>query len=310
MDRLPLLAPMLAETAAPFDSPDHLYEVKWDGYRGLAYLDGTTTVRSRSLADLTGRFPELAAMHRQVTHQPAILDGEIVILEGGKPSFARLQSRARQKRPVPAFPAVFIAFDVLYAGGSPVLDLPLMERKRILHAMVTPDDRIMLSEYLLADGIAFYDACVRAGLEGTMAKKLSGAYLPGRRSANWQKFRHTREADLVVCGFQPGRGGRALGSLVLCGARDGRYVYQGKVGSGWDDREAQTLLAALRRIETDRPAPAVPRDAAGKIVWVRPLLVCAVEYLAVTGEGLLRHPVYRGLRFDKRPEECPPPVRA
>ncbi|MCL6635800.1 MAG: ATP-dependent DNA ligase, partial [Peptococcaceae bacterium] len=207
-DILPLVRPMLAVSAEPFDSAEHLFEVKWDGYRGLAYLNGGTVLRSRNLLDLTGMFPELAGLHGKVKELPAILDGEIVALENGRPSFAALQSRGRTgglkgAACAPAGgPAVFIAFDILYSGGRSVMKMPLAERKRLLEETVEPGEEVILSRYVLRNGRAFYDLCVERGLEGVVAKRLDSIYLPGRRSSHWLKFRHTREADLVICGYQ------------------------------------------------------------------------------------------------------------
>lgn len=298
---LPLLRPMLAVSAEPFSSNEYLYEIKWDGYRSLAYLDGGTMLCSRNLSELNSKFPELGGLHQRVRRKPAIVDGEIVVLENGKPSFAGLQSRGRHCDR----PAVFVAFDVLYADGKPVIDLPLMERKNILQDMVSPGTEVILSQFVLYNGVDFYRACVQERLEGAVAKKLTGLYLPGRRSGAWKKFRHTKEADLVICGYQPGRPGQGIGSLVLGGIRDGRLVYQGKVGTGLSSREIKQLLTELRKIPAQDATLEVPKEESGRTRWVRPLLVCSVNYLTVTAAGCLRHPVYRGLRRDKLPEECP-----
>ncbi|OPX83844.1 MAG: putative DNA ligase-like protein [Pelotomaculum sp. PtaB.Bin104] len=298
---LPLLRPMLAVSAEPFSSDEYLYEIKWDGYRSLAYLDGGTMLRSRNLAELNSKFPELVGLHQRIKRKPAIVDGEIVVLENGKPSFTGLQSRGRHYDR----PAVFIIFDVLYADGKPVMDLPLLARKNILQDMVSPGAEVILSQFVLHDGIEFYNACVDERLEGAVAKKLTGLYLPGRRSSAWKKFRHTKEADLAICGYQPGRAGQGIGSLVLGGNRDGRLVYQGKVGTGLSNREIELLLAKLTRIAAQKATLEVPKEERGRTRWVRPLLVCSVNYLTITAGGCLRHPVYRGLRVDKSPEECP-----
>lgn len=310
-EQLPLLQPMLAVNAEPFDSADYLYEVKWDGYRGLVYLDGETVIRSRNLIDLTEKFPELAGLHLKVNRQPAILDGEIVVFENGKPSFTRLQSRGRMakagriEKAANDRPAVFIAFDVLYTEGRPVIKLPQLERKEILKDMILQGSELILSKHIMKDGIDFFNACAGAGLEGTVAKKADGIYLPGRRSPNWKKFRHTREADLVICGYQTGRSGRGLGSIVLGGKRGGGFVYQGKVGTGFSEREAEALLEAFKKIEVAGPTMGMPGEESKYTRWVQPLLVCSVNYLTTTAEGYLRHPVYRGLRWDKKPGECP-----
>ncbi|MDF9407257.1 MAG: putative DNA ligase-like protein [Pelotomaculum sp. PtaB.Bin013] len=310
-EQLPLLRPMLAVSSEPFDSAAYLYEIKWDGYRGLAYLDAGTVIRSRNLINLTGKFPELAGLHKKVRRLPAIIDGEIVVLVQGKPSFASLQSRGKmagagQNSRAGFYPVVFIAFDVLYANGKSVLRQPLADRKNILKEMVLPGDDILLSRYVFRDGIDFYNACVKEGLEGAVAKKVESVYLPGRRSASWKKFRNTREADLVICGYQPGVNGRGLGSLVLGGIRHGELVYQGKVGTGFNSREAEILLDGLHKIETaDAPLEDLPVNERGRTRWVRPLLVCTVVYLTATAGGYLRHPVFQGVRWDKSPDECP-----
>ncbi|HPU35189.1 MAG TPA: non-homologous end-joining DNA ligase [Bacillota bacterium] len=308
---LPLIRPMLAVNSLPFDSDLHLFEVKWDGYRGLLYLDGNTSLRSRNLLDLTGKFPELGHLHQRVARKPAILDGEVVVFEKGKPSFTRLQARGRLnnvqgiKRVSIESPAVYIAFDVLYAGGKSVMERPLRERKALLAEMVKPGTEIIVPDYILHKGRSFFDACVSMGLEGVVAKKLDSIYLPGRRSTYWQKFRHTLEADLVICGYQTGASGRKLGSLILGGYREGKLVYQGKVGTGFNEVEAAALLEGLHKIETDVAPLEIPLTEKKRTHWVRPLLVCSIDYLTTTREGYLRHPVYRGIRWDKAPEECP-----
>ncbi|OPZ75448.1 MAG: putative DNA ligase-like protein [Firmicutes bacterium ADurb.Bin456] len=308
---LPLIRPMLAVNSRPFDSNQHLFEVKWDGYRCLAYLDGNTTLKSRNLLDLTGRFPELDLLHQRVVRKPAILDGEIVVLEKGKPSFPRLQTRGRLNNSLKISrlstesPAVYIAFDVLYAGGKSVMDRPLRERKNLLEEMVKPGDELIVPDYILREGLSFYEACVSQGLEGVIAKKLGSVYLPGRRSVYWQKFRHTQEIELVICGYQYKVTGGSLGSLVLGGYRAGKLIYQGKVGTGFDEAEAGALLEGLQKIETAMAALEVPGKEKKRTRWVRPLIVCTISYLSATREGHLRHPVYKGIRWDKTPEECP-----
>lgn len=308
---LPLLRPMLAVSSEPFDSAGHLFEVKWDGYRSLAYLEGRTVLRSRNLLDLSVKFPELAGLHGKVKRMPAILDGEIVVFENGRPSFAGIQARGRMNdlkrigRTAVERPAVFITFDILYCRGKSVMELPLGERKKFLEDMVEPGEELIVSQFILRDGRDFYDACVKEGLEGVVAKKLDSVYLPGRRSTYWQKFRHTKEAALVICGYQQGTAGRNLGSLVLGGYREGKLVYQGKVGTGFSDREAEALLEGLCKLEVAEETLVVPKEEKRRTRWVKPLLVCSVDYLTTTAEGYLRHPVYRGIRWDKSPDECP-----
>jgi len=307
---MPLVRPMLAVNSQPFDSEKHLFEIKWDGYRSLAYLDNHTLIRSRNLVDLTGNFPELCGLHHRIKKLPAILDGEIVVFEDGKPSFASLQARGRLsmlKRVSLASverPAVFIAFDVLYTGGYSVMDKTLEERKKLLDGMLRQTEELVLSRFILTQGLTYYDACIKEGLEGVIAKRLDGKYLPGHRSPSWQKFKNTREVDLVICGYQYGTGGRLLGSLILGGYRDGRLVYQGKVGTGFSEQAAAALLEKLVKLEIAEQSLVIPSKEKKQARWVRPILVCTVRYLTLTSEGYLRHSVFKGLRTDKTPDEC------
>ena len=310
---LPLLKPMLAVKAEPFDHPDYMFEVKWDGYRCLAYLEkGGTRLLSRNHQDLTGAFPDLADLHLLLGGLPLVLDGEIIAMAGGRPSFDALQSRAGLKGKlqislaVRRLPALFIAFDILYQRGKSLVDLPLNLRRKKLEAAVKSSGKIIVSETVRGDGIDFYNACVEKGLEGVMAKKITSRYLPGKRSSLWKKIRHTLEADLVICGYRLGNGSKILGALVLGAWNGANFTYQGLVGTGLNRSEEVNLLAKLRTLETEFPLLAGFGMPNRSVSWVRPELVCKVEYLTLTREGYLRHPVYKGLRTDKDPIECVP----
>lgn len=307
---IPLVYPMLAVSANPFDSENYIFEIKWDGYRCLAYLDGGTELRSRNLHELTGIFPELNQLHHLVDRLPALLDGEIVIFQNGLPSFSALQTRGRLtdsvriKQAAKKLQAVYMAFDLLYLDGAPVMAEPLAYRKEKLKEIIREGDLVQVPDYLRGEGILFAGACAKQGLEGVVAKKSDSLYLPGKRSANWKKIRHTREADLVICGYLRGRGGRRLGALVLGGYGQGGLLLQGKVGTGFSVQTETDLLARLKPLETGTPTLSFPGTAIRDVQWVKPELVCTVEYLALTRDGLLRHPSFKGLRFDKAAEEC------
>jgi len=304
---------MLAVSADPFDDPDYVFEVKWDGYRCLAYLEaGTATLFSRNLKNITPHFPDLGDMYRQAQKTSVILDGEIIVLRDGQPSFAALQSRARltdsQKISWAAqsMPALYMAFDILYCQGNSLLDFPLSDRFEELKAVVGPNRLIVVSDGVRGAGISFFRACVGRGLEGMMAKRMDSRYLPGTRSPLWKKIRATREADLVICGYRSGQGSRRLGSLVM-GAWNGKeFIYQGLVGTGIDRVAEEALLIKLAAISSRHKSLEAAELAGRSVHWVMPDMVCRVEYLALTGQGLLRHPVYRGLRSDKKPRECRP----
>ncbi|MBC7106573.1 MAG: ATP-dependent DNA ligase [Firmicutes bacterium] len=302
---------MLAVPASPFSHPDFLFEVKWDGYRCLAYLEAGTTLRSRNLRDLTPAFPELGGLHGRVEGLPALLDGEVAVFTEGVPDFGALQERGRVERPERAaaaaarYPAVYLAFDILYHRGKSLMERPLRERKEVLLASVRPGPHLAVPEGAGGEeGEAYFAAAVKAGLEGVVAKRLDGPYLPGRRSPLWRKIRAVKGADAVICGFEPGSGGRPLGSLILGAYRDGRLVYIGKVGTGFTEAEALALYRTLEALRVPTPSLPVPREDLRRPRWVRPCLVCTVHYAALTREGRLRHASFRGLRHDKEPAEC------
>lgn len=308
---IPLIRPMLAVKSEPFDSSDYIFEVKWDGYRAMAYLDrGITRIRSRNMLDITGSFPELGDIHRNVGELPALLDGEVVVFSGGNPSFGELQSRgklsdgSRIKRAAEKNPAVYVAFDILYISGRPVLEKPLECRKDLLTGAVEAGPRLAISEFIRGEGLLLYDAARQRGLEGVMAKVADSPYLPGKRSPYWKKIRHSREADLVICGYKAGQGGRRLGSLLLCCFDDGKPLYAGKVGTGFNRATELEIIERLGPLVMESPFLKVPRGESAGVTWVRPELVCSVQYLEKTGEGHLRHPSFRGLRPDKEPLEC------
>lgn len=308
---LPMIKPMLAVKSEPFDSPDFLFEIKWDGYRALAYLDsGSTELRSRNQLDITGMFPELGRLHLSVERLPALLDGEVVVFSGDMPSFQCLQSRGRLTNPLKVrqaslkMPALYLAFDILYTSGRPVLDEPLKYRKELLSGSVKGDNSLVAADFIQGSGIVFAGAARDRGLEGIMAKSLNSPYLPGKRSPYWKKIRHTKEADLIICGYRAGEGGRKLGALFLCGLEEGQLVYSGKVGTGFSRETEEDLLRRMQPLRTEGPPVPVPARESGGALWVKPRLVCTVEYLEKTREGYLRHPSFKGIRFDKDVEGC------
>lgn len=288
---------MLATAApGPFDSPTHLFEVKWDGWRCLAYLDACTRLYSRNGNPLTARFPELSSLHQQV-HAPAVLDGELVAMVGGRPQFSRALAGKSG--------LIFVAFDLLQLDGMPLLERPLEERRALLGQTLRPGPRAVLSEAVPARGLDLFQAVRERGMEGVVAKALGTPYVPGRRTQHWLKVTHRRRMDCVICGYQPGMGA-GLGSLALgVYAADAGLVYIGHTGTGISWETARELLATLAPTAAS-PLRHVPRDVRG-VRWVQPELVCEVAYLELTPEGRLRHASFKGLRPDKDPHECRAP---
>jgi bifunctional non-homologous end joining protein LigD len=306
--------PMLAEPREkPFSAAGWLFELKWDGYRALAAKEaGEARLRYRSGADASAAWPEIARAVRALPADRLLLDGEIAVLdEEGKPSFPRLQRRAQLGRPAEvaraalADPAVLMAFDLLALGDLDLRPLPLSARKALLRDLLPREGPLRFADHVEEQGEALFEAVRARGLEGVVGKRADAPYRAGRSPA-WVKVRAERTADLAVVGFTApgGRGRVGLGALHLAWHDGEGLVYAGSVGSGFDDAELAALRARLAPRARKEPACAgeVPKGKGN--TWVEPELCVEVRYLAVTTDGLLRHPTFVRLREEKRPEEC------
>ncbi|MBI3468231.1 MAG: DNA ligase [Planctomycetes bacterium] len=293
------IPPMLAKAGEPFDSPDYLFEVKWDGTRALAYVDrdGLRLLNRRGV-DLVDRYPDLIFLR----DLPAgtVLDGEIVVLDGGKPDFGLLQARAhtragRVEALARTTPATYIVFDQLYHGYKSLMARPLWRRRTRLCKTVAAcgPARLVLSEAVEGHGKAFFGEVCRQGLEGVMAKRLDGRYLPGKRTEGWIKIKRRLSIHCAVIGFVPS-GKDDFRSLIIAAEEQGRLHCVGKVGTGFDEAMRRRLNALLwRRL---RSKPIVPCPLRGK--WVEPGIYCIVGYLERTKHGELRAPVFEELVLD------------
>jgi bifunctional non-homologous end joining protein LigD len=314
--RLPTsLRPMLAvPVAEPFSRPGWLFEMKYDGVRALATVrDGAVQLRGRHGREETARYPELAALAGALRATEAVVDGEIVALdEEGRPSFERLQRRinvtgSRQvARAAAEVPASLEAFDLLHLDGHDLRDLPLRLRKRLLRELLTDNGEVRYADHLEDDGEALFAAIRERGLEGMVGKRGDSRYEGGKRSTAWLKVKAWCEQDCIICGLTAGRGGRtgSIGSLVLGVYDAGRLVHVGQAGSGLDEEMIELLRRRLEPLRVEQspfdPPPSIPQP----VTWVRPELVCTVRFTEWTSAGTLRHPVFRGLRPDARPEDC------
>jgi bifunctional non-homologous end joining protein LigD len=300
-------APMLATLAE--DVPrgaGWAFEVKWDGYRALAYVRGSeTTLVSRNRNDLTSRFASVANAVSRATKSPdCVLDGEVCALdESGRSSFSAMQQGK------PGTPIVYYAFDVLEIDGEPLVELPLVERRKRLERLLDKRNRVVRLSETFDDGKALYKAAKQERLEGIMAKRLDSRYVPGRRSRDWLKIKTHGEQEFVIAGFTKGTGRRAstFGSLVLAYYRGDELVYAGNVGTGFTAKEIDRLLDKLRPLKRPSPpfreVPKMPKVRKGDVIWVEPKLVCEVEFVEWTHDGRLRAPAYKGLREDKAADE-------
>lgn len=305
------MAPMLAAgPVEPFDDPGWIFELKWDGYRALAYCDpaaGRVRLLSRTGRDFTAEFPGLSGLAERVGG-PCVLDGEIVAVAGGRPDFDALRTGA---------PPVFVAFDCLWRGGAggDLRSEPWEARREALEAVDAPDPAgetggpLHLSAVVPERGRALFAAVRQRGLEGVVAKRRGSAYRSGQRSPDWLKIKNVRRGEAIICGYTTGGrvvDGVRLGAFAL-GAydEDGRLVYVGHVGTGFGGDEARAVLARLTPADRSPLEQPLPPDAAREPTrWVRPEVVCAIDYAAWTAGARLRHPSYRGLSPDTPPEAC------
>ena len=301
-----LYAPMLATLVEKVPTgSDWLYEVKWDGYRALAYVrTGAAVLRSRRQNDLTERFPTIArAVPKAVRTPSCVLDGEVCALDDdGRASFSAMQTGD-------AAALVYYVFDLLEVDGRPLLDRPLRERRERLEELLDPAVRNVRLSVAFDDGEALYEAAKEQQLEGILAKRIESRYHEGKRTRDWQKVKTHGRQEFIVAGYTKGRGRRAgrLGSLVLAVRRGGELEYVGNVGTGFDEKEIERLVRLLRPLERKDPpfpvTPKMPRVRKDEIVWIEPRLVAEAEFTEWTHDGHLRAPVYKGLREDKPAEE-------
>ncbi|UFU01787.1 ATP-dependent DNA ligase [Ruania suaedae] len=313
-------APMLATGGSAADvGPDWSMEMKWDGQRCVARVaDGVVRLWARSGREITGAYPELAELAGAVGPEAAVLDGEIVALDAsGRPSFSLLQPRMQVGRDADARalaqrrPVHLMLFDVLEAGGRDVTGEPYLRRREILTGLVRPTRRIQVPPAFEGDLEGAMAASRQWGLEGVVAKRADGLYLPGRRSSGWVKLKHTESVEVVVGGWRPGQGGRSgsVGSLLL-GVRStgGGWRYVGRVGTGFSEKDARAWVDRFAAQEiAEAPFEQVPALDARGARWLRPEQVAEVEFGEWSPAGRLRHPRWRGWRSDLDVGDLRPP---
>lgn len=323
LEPLPELTPMAATLGPkPFDDDRWLFEFKWDGVRAIAVCaDDETLLLSRNRREITATYPELNRLHERLVALEAVVDGEIIALSDGRPSFEKLQARMNLqnaheiKRATKTVPINFIAFDLLYLDGKSLVDESLARRKELLSEIVVPSSTVQVSHYEVGVGTALFDIARERRLEGIVAKKSDSPYRPGRRSREWVKVKSIHDADLVVGGWSRGEGSRAnsFGALLIGAYDDGELRFLGAVGSGFTEHALSELMPRLLQLEMDScpfagGVEAVRAGRFGKPIhdphWIDPVLVARVEYRELTSVGRLRAPTFKGFRDDKDPRDC------
>jgi bifunctional non-homologous end joining protein LigD len=308
----PMLATSGGPGAPPPSGPDWVHEVKWDGMRVLADVaDGRLRLTSRTEADVTVGFPELAGLVDAVAD--VHLDGELVALVDGVPSFSALAERmhvadARRAAALSRTrPVTYLAFDLLRLYGVPLLDRPFSERRATLERLDLPaHSGPWQVPGVFDDGAALLEATAAQGLEGILSKRRASRYQPGRRSRDWVKRAHRTSSTVVVGGWRPQVGGTDLAALLVGAPQpDGTLRYLGRVGSGIGPAAATVLTRLLAPLAEAAPpfADPLPRDDERGTTWVRPEVLVEVVHLGLAGGGRLRQPAYQGVRTDLKVDD-------
>ncbi len=310
VDIKPMLATLVDE---PFDDPDWVYEVKWDGYRCLASVnEQEVELISRNKKSFNDKFyPIYQALQKWSIK--ALIDGEILVLnDKGISDFGSLQNwRSEADGEL-----VFYAFDILWYDGKNLMNLPLIQRQAILNEVLPiDDDRVRMSKVFNASGIDFFNAAERMGLEGIIAKKASSLYSPDLRSKEWLKIKVHKRQEVIIAGYTRNADTSKLFSSLLLGVYENETLqYVGKVGTGFSGKLQKTMMEQFKPLVTtespfkeipdiNKPSRFRPNPPRANATWLKPELVCEVTFAEVTSDGVFRHPAFQGMRDDKKAKE-------
>src|SRR6185436_19848669 len=307
------IAPMLATLVdKPFDKEGWQYEVKWDGYRTIALCNKTgVELKSRNDKSFNEKFYPVYKAVREWNIYAAI-DGEIVVLdENGKSNFGALQNwRSEADGEI-----YFYVFDVLWLNGKDLMQIPLSERRNILKQLIPANNIIRLSENFEVSGIEFFETVKKIGLEGIIAKKSDSLYAPGYRSKEWLKVKASKRQEMVIGGYTINDDTSKLFSSLLLGVfENGKLIYTGKVGTGFNDEQQKEMLKQFKSYKTksppftelpdiNKPSRFRPNPPHAKVIWLKPELVCEVSFTEMTSDGIMRHPSFEAMRMDKKAKD-------
>jgi bifunctional non-homologous end joining protein LigD len=297
------IKPMLAYTASEaFDDEDWLFEYKWDGYRSIAIKTGDEVqLISRNEISFNAKYPAIVeAITASIDHD-CVLDGEVVAMVDGKPSFQALQHAAEIKPELR-----YYVFDLLYLDGHSVMDLPLTDRKKLLEQLLQKANNkaLQYSAHIPKNGKSFLNKTKKADLEGIMAKKADSLYTPNTRSREWLKIKNRNDREAIIVGYTEGTGSRSFFGALILAEKDGKgYRYIGHTGTGFNEATLKELYHKMQPLVTNKSPFDTKIKVNNPVTWITPKLVCTIYFSEVTNEGMLRHPVFAGLRPDKKAGE-------
>jgi bifunctional non-homologous end joining protein LigD len=296
------IKPMLAQPHdKPFDDKAWVFEIKWDGYRAIAEIrKKEIKFYSRNGLIFSSLYPSIVEELNKMKDD-IVLDGEIVALDDkGKPSFQNLQNHADH----PDSPLVYYVFDCLSYKGKDITRLPLLERKEILKKVIPESNILKYADHVDAQGKEFFESVVKMGLEGMIAKRADGKYLKGKRGVDWLKVKNHNTQEAIIAGFTAPRGSRShFGALILGMMDNKKLKYIGHTGTGFTEKVLKSVYETLKPLIQKDSAFADKIPMREKVTWVKPRVVCEVKFSELTNDGILRHPVFMGLRVDKEAKD-------
>jgi bifunctional non-homologous end joining protein LigD len=297
----PMLATLVDE---PFSDPEWIFETKWDGFRSVCFVkNGSARFVSRNQIEMTAGYPELANLPKQIDAKEAILDGEICALDqNGIPRFQLLQRKGSTNAHRP--PIVYFVFDLLYLDGYDLMQCTVVERKRKLAEILRPANFVRCSEHIESDGEDFFRQIEKFHLEGMMAKRASSKYVP-KRSTDWLKVKTVLRQEVVIGGYTQPRGARSHFGSLVCGLyRENQLHYVAHVGGGFNERSLASIYKMIQPLKVDKSSFVDTPKTNEPVQWLKPKLVAEVKFSEWTAEHRLRHPVFVGLREDKKAKDC------
>jgi len=294
----PMLATLVKE---PFDNKDWVFETKWDGFRLIAEKRGAHVVLwSRNGINVTKKYPAVLSALKKIKHS-CVLDGELCALDARGRSRFQLLQNANSKNQHKKTTLLYVVFDLLFLDGDDLRKRPLLERKALVRSILPRHKLLRYSAHVARTGRRAFAKAKKRGEEGVMAKRAAGRYYSGKRTREWLKFKAVKEQEVVIVGYTaPRRTRKFFGSLVLAVRAGKTWSYVGHVGTGFDDLALRTIYSKLVKLRTTKKPLHDKVKFEPQTTWVRPVLVCEVKFTEWTHGGEMRHPVYLGLRTDKK----------
>jgi len=286
----------------PFDDTDWIFEVKWDGYRAIAEVTSEDIkLYSRNGLSFLRLYPAVAEELKKIRHN-VVLDGEIVVLDQhNKPDFQKLQQYGHN----PSLRILYYVFDCLSFDGKSLLHLPLLERKKFAAKAIVDSKVIRFSDHVLQSGVEFFSKIIQMDLEGMIAKRATSLYHPGKRSRDWLKIKNHNTQEAVIAGYTAPKGSREyFGALILGIYINRKLKYIGHTGTGFTSATLREVYETIRPLRRDTSPFDKKIIVNSPVTWVEPMVVCSIKFTEMTEEGILRHPVFLGLRIDKSAEEA------